>query len=338
MNHPTTTRMLLGPLLQTYFCSYLISQRDLSPRTIRSYRDTFRLFLRFLQRQHRIQPDAVCVDDLDAPRVLAFLKDLEKSRDNCPRSRNARLAAIRSFFRHVAATNPLLLSLAQRVLAIPMKRFDRNAVSHLTREQMQAILDAPGATTLAGRRDRLLLLLLYNTGARVSEIANLQVQDVRLESSSCVHILGKGRKKRSVPLWQETAKLLRQWLRRAKVTPESPLLPNARGAFISRSGVAQRLRLAVARASAKDPALKSVHVSPHTVRHTTAMHLLQSGVDLSMIAMWLGHESIQTTHQYLDADLEAKREALGYLESPTPRRKRSSSVKPLMRFLEDLGV
>ena len=141
MNHPTTTRMLLGPLLQTYFCSYLISQRDLSPRTIRSYRDTFRLFLRFLQRQHRIRPDAVCVDDLDALRVLAFLKDLEKSHNNCPRSRNARLAAIRSFFRHVAATNPLLLSLAQRVLAIPMKRFNRNAVSHLTREQMQAILD-----------------------------------------------------------------------------------------------------------------------------------------------------------------------------------------------------
>jgi integrase/recombinase XerD len=338
MNHPTTTRMLLGPLLQTYFCSYLISQRDLSPRTIRSYRDTFRLFLRFLQRQHRIQPDAVCVDDLDAPRVLAFLKDLEKSRDNCPRSRNARLAAIRSFFRHVAATNPLLLSLAQRVLAIPMKRFDRNAVSHLTREQMQAVLDAPEATTFAGQRDRLLLLLLYNTGARVSEIANLQVQDVRLESSSCVHILGKGRKKRSVPLWQETAKLLRQWLRRASVTPESPLLPNARGTFISRSGVAQRLRLAVARAAAKHPAIRSIRVSPHTIRHTTAVHLLQSGVDLSMIAMWLGHESIQTTHQYLDADLEAKKKALAFLEPPRPSNKRSLPVKPLMRFLEDLGV
>ena len=337
MNHPTATRMLLGPLLQTYFCSYLISQRDLSPRTIRSYRDTFRLFLRFLQRQHRIQPDAVCVDDLDAPRVLAFLKDLEKSRDNCPRSRNARLAAIRSFFRHVAATNPLLLSLAQRVLAIPMKRFDRNAVSHLTREQMQAILDAPGTGTLAGQRDRLLLLLLYNTGARVSEIANLQVKDVRLESSSCVHILGKGRKKRSVPLWQETAKLLRQWLRRATVMPESPLLPNARGTFISRSGVAQRLRLAVVRAAAKHPCIRSIRVSPHTIRHTTAMHLLQSGVDLSMIAMWLGHESIQTTHQYLDADLEAKRKALAFLESPRPTNKRSLAGTPLMRFLEDLG-
>lgn len=336
MNRPTATRLLLGPLLHTYFCSYLIGQRDLSPRTISSYRDTFRLFLRFLQQQHRIQPDAVCVDDMDAPRVLAFLKDLEKSRANCPRSRNARLAAIRSFFRHAAAANPLLLPVAQRVLAIPMKRFDRNTVGHLTREQMQAVLDAPEATTLAGQRDRLLLLLLYNTGARVSEIADLKVQDVCLESRSSVHILGKGRKRRSVPLWRETAKLLRQWLRRARVMPESPLLPNARGTFMSRSGVAQRLRLAVARASAKNPALKSVHVSPHTIRHTTAMHLLQSGVDLSMIAMWLGHESIQTTHQYLDADLESKREALDYLEPPQRRGKRSSPAKPLFRFLDDL--
>ena len=274
MNHPTATRMLLGPLLQTYFCSYLISQRDLSPRTIRSYRDTFRLFLRFLQRQHRIQPDAVCVDDLDAPRVLAFLKDLEKSRDNCPRSRNARLAAIRSFFRHVAATNPLLLSLAQRVLAIPMKRFDRNAVSHLTREQMQAILDAPGTGTLAGQRDRLLLLLLYNTGARVSEIANLQVKDVRLESSSCVHILGKGRKKRSVPLWQETAKLLRQWLRRATVMPESPLLPNCawhiHKPFWSRATPPSRRRASGSQTPLYtiDPRVATYH-SPHN-RHASA--------------------------------------------------------------------
>ena len=336
MNRPTATRLLLGPLLQTYFYSYLIGQRDLSPRTISSYRDTFRLFLRFLQQQHRIQPDAVCVDDMDAPRVLAFLKDLEKSRDNCPRSRNARLAAIRSFFRHVAAANPLLLPVAQRVLAIPMKRFVRNTVGHLTREQMQALLDAPEATTLAGQRDRLLLLLLYNTGARVSEIADLKVQDVCLESRSSIHILGKGRKLRSVPLWRETAKLLRQWLWRDRVMPESPLLPNARGTFMSRSGVAQRLRLAVARASAKHPDLKSVHVSPHTIRHTTAMHLLQSGVDLSMIAMWLGHESIQTTHQYLDADLESKRESLKYLEPPRTRRKQSSPAKPLMRFLDGL--
>jgi integrase/recombinase XerD len=336
MKRFTAPRVLLGPVLQTYFCSYLIGQRDLSPRTITSYRDTFRLFLRFLQQQYRIQPDAVCVDDIDAPRVLAFLKDLEKSRDNCARSRNARLAAIRSFLRHVAAANPLLLSVAQSVLAIPMKRFDRITVGHLTREQMQAVLDAPDAVTLTGRRDRLLLLLLYNTGARVSEITGLKVQDICLESSSSVHIVGKGRKHRSVPLWRETVKLLRPWLRRAGVMPESPLLPNARGGPMSRAGVAHRLQLAVTHASTNHTALRTVRVSPHTIRHTTAMHLLQSGVELAMIAMWLGHESIQTTHQYLDADLESKKKALEYLESPRVRGKRSSPPKPLMQFLERL--
>lgn len=338
MKTATAPRVPLGPALRTYFCSYLISQRDLSPRTVRSYGDTFRLLLRFLQQRYRMKPEALCVDDLDATRVLAFLEDLEKSRDNCARSRNARLAAIRSFLRHATAANPLLLPIAQRVLAIPMKRFDRNTARHLTREQTQAILDAPEAVTLVGQRDRLLLMLLYNTGARVSEIAGLKVQDVCLESRASVHILGKGRKRRSVPLWRETVKLLRQWLRRTKARPDSPLLPNACGETMSRSGVAQRLRLAVADASIKCPALKSTRVSPHTIRHTTAMHLLQSGVDLSMIAMWLGHESIQTTHQYLNADLESKREALKYLEPPQLRRirGRQAPTKPLMRFLAEL--
>jgi integrase/recombinase XerD len=336
MKSPAIPKVPLGPMLRTYFCSYLISQRDLSPRTIRSYRDTFRLLLRFLQQKHGIQPDALCVDDMDASRMLAFLEDLEKSRRNCARSRNARLAAIRSFLRHATAANPLLLPVAQRVLAIPMKRFDRTTIRHLTRDQMQAVLDAPDAVTLAGQRDRLLLLLLYNTGARVSEIAGLKVQDVCLESRSSVHVFGKGRKRRSVPLWRETVTLLRQWLRQTRGKPDSPLLPNARGGPMSRSGVAQRLRLAVTNASAKHPGLQSIRVSPHTIRHTTAMHLLQSGVDLSVIAMWLGHESIQTTHQYLDADLETKREALEYLEPPRLRRQRPSPTKPLMRFLEDL--
>jgi site-specific recombinase XerD len=323
-------------VLRTYFCSYLIGQRDLSPRTISSYRDTFRLLLRFLQHRYRIQPDTLCVDDMDAPRVLAFLADLEQSRGNCARSRNVRLAAIRSFLRHAAVTDPLVLPVAQRVLAIPRKRSDRATIGHLTREQMQAVLDAPDMGTRTGQRDRLLLLLLYNTGARVSEIAALKVQDLSLESSAWARIRGKGRKLRSVPLWRQTAKLLRPWLRRGGVTPESPLLPNARGESMSRSGVAQRLRLAVARAAAKHPALRSTRVSPHIIRHTTAMHMLQSGVDLAGIAMWLGHESLQTTHQYLDADLESKRRTLACLESPRVRQQRTSQAKPLMRFLEEL--
>ena len=205
----------LGPVLRRYFCEYLVSQRDLSPQTIGSYSDTFRLLLRFLERRYRVKPDAVCVDDLDASRVLAFLDDLEQKRGNKARTRNNRLAAIRSFIRHVAGVNPLLLPLAQRVLAIPAKRFERAYVGYLTREQMQAILDAPDVTTFSGQRDRVLLMLLYNTGARVSEIAGLQVQDVSLESRISVHIRGKGRKNRSVPLWRQTVKMLRSWLRKS---------------------------------------------------------------------------------------------------------------------------
>ena len=336
MTATPTRKVLLGPALQSYFCSYLISQRDLSQRTIRSYRDTFRLLLRFLERQVGIQPDALCVDDLDAPQILAFLTDLEKSRGNCVRSRNARLAAIRSFLRHAVAVDPLLLSVAQRVLAIPMKRFDRPVIGHLTPEQMQAILDAPDKATFADQRDRLLLMLLYNTGVRVSEIAEIKVQDVCLHPQASIHIRGKGRKHRAVPLWRQTVMLLRPWLRRTGVTPESPLLPNARGGSMSRSGIAQRLRRAVVRATTKCPTLVSARVSPHTIRHTTAMHLLQSGVDLSVIAMWLGHESIQTTHQYLDADLESKRQALACLNPPRIRQLHKSPIKPLMRFLEEL--
>ena len=336
MSVPDITKVPLGPALQAYFCSYLIGQRDLSPRTIHSYRDTFRLLLRFLQHRHGIRPDALCVDDLDASRVLAFLADLETSRGNCARSRNTRLAAIRSFLRHAAAHNPLLLPVVQRVLAIPEKRFDRVSVGHLTPEQMQAVLNAPDMVTHAGQRDQLLLMLLYNTGARVSEIATLKVQDVCLESRASIHLHGKGRKQRSVPLWRKTVRLLRPWLRRGGITPDSPLLPNARGEPMSRSGIAQRLRLAVTRAATQDPSLRSAHVSPHTIRHTTAMHMLQSGVDLSVIAMWLGHESIQTTHQYLNADLESKRQALACLEAPRVRQRRRSTTKPLMQFLEDL--
>jgi site-specific recombinase XerD len=201
---------------------------------------------------------------------------------------------------------------------------------------MQAVLDAGNGATLVGQRDQLLLLLLYNTGARVSEIAALKVQDIGLESSAAVHIHGKGRKQRSVLLWQETVQLLRPWLRRGGITPDSPLLPNARGGTMSRSGIALRLRLATARAAAKQPSLRSVRVSPHLIRHSTAMHMLQSGVDLAGIAMWLGHESIQTTHQYLDADLESKRQALACLEPPRIRRQRRSAAKPLMRFLKEL--
>ncbi len=326
----------LAPLLQNYFCSHLIGQRDLSRRTIHAYRDTFRLLLKFLAHRFKLMPEALRVSDLDPPRVLAFLDDLEQSRGNGVRTRNARLVAIHSFMRYIASVEPSLLNVAQRILAIPAKRFDRPSIGHLTRQQMQAILDAPNAATRGGQRDRLLLMMLYNTGARVSEVAALHVHDVRLDSQATVQLHGKGRKNRAVPLWRSTTRLLRQWLKDTGAAPESPLFPNARGEPMSRHGIAQRLATAVARASKKLPGLGNIRVTPHKIRHSTAMHLLQSGVDLSVIAMWLGHEHIETTHQYLDADLESKKQALACLDSPRLHRYRRSAPKPLLQFLEGL--
>jgi integrase/recombinase XerD len=330
------SKVPLGPILQRYFCEYLVCQRDLSQNTITSYRDTFRLLLEFLKRRYRIQPDRICVDDLDAPHVLAFLDDLERRRNNTARSRNARRAALRCFLRYAAAAEPQLLPVAQRVLAIPAKRFERASVRYLTREQMQAILDLPDVATFSGRRDRALLLLLYNTGARASEIAGLRIQDLILQSRVSVHIRGKGRKNRSMPLWPKTARLLRAWLQELDGAPDSPLLPNTRGQGLTRSGIAQRLRQAVQRARSQEPSLRALRISPHLIRHTTAMHLLQSGVDLSVIAMWLGHESTQTTHQYLDADLELKKQALACLEQPGVRKSSRPHDDGIMRFLNGL--
>jgi len=334
--HPVTGGNPLGPALQRYFCHYLIGQRNLSPRTISSYRDCFKLLIRFLEQHRGIRPDVLGMADLDAPNILAFLEDLERRRHNAVRSRNARLAAIRAFVRHAASEDPLLLPVSQRVCSIPPKRFERASVGSLTREQMQAILEAPDASTHSGLRDRVLLLLMYNTGARVSEIATLRVADLHLEGGGYVQIQGKGRKQRSVPLWRQTLKLLKRWLQQTGASPQAPLLPNAGGQPMTRAGIAQRLERALTIAAKAEPSLLKINVSPHTIRHTTAMHLLQSGVDLSVIAMWLGHESIQTTHQYLDADLITKKQALATLQTPRLPRTRRTVAQPIMRFLEGL--
>ncbi|MBA3541213.1 MAG: tyrosine-type recombinase/integrase [Deltaproteobacteria bacterium] len=334
MKAATTGDELLGPPLRRYFCEYLINQRRLSPRTIAAYRDTFRLLLAFFERRRR-KPENLRVRDVDADCVLAFLDDLERTRRNCARTRNARLAAIRSFMRFAVAGDPPLLPIAQRVLAIPSKRFERGVVKHLTPNQVQSLLDAPDSATWTGLRDRVLVTLLYNTGARVSELAGLQVGDLRLEAGA-VHLRGKGRKQRTVPLWRQSVVLLRSWLRQTVASPQAPLLPNRRGGHMTRSGIEHRLRVIVERAALKDPTLNRLRLSPHTIRHTTAMHLLQSGVDLSVIAIWLGHESIGTTHQYLDADLETKKGALEHLTAPTIRRARDKRSQPLTEFLRRL--
>jgi integrase/recombinase XerD len=327
---------LLGPILQRYFCDYLIKQRRLSDCTVAAYRDTFKLLLAFLDGKLRIKPDDLQIQSIDADNVLAFLDDLERERRNCARSRNARLAAIRSFFRFAVAADPLLLPIAQRILTIPSKRFERRVIGYLQPSQIQALLDAPDVSTNAGLRDRVLLTLMYNTGARVSEVAGLKVSDLRLDAGAAVHLHGKGRKDRTVPLWRESVRLLRGWLKKTRATPDAPLLPNSRGGHMSRSGIEHRLGVILERATKKDPEFRNLQLSPHTIRHTTAMHLLQSGVDLSLIAMWLGHESIETTHKYLDADLESKKRALERLHSPTVRRSGRRAQPRLVTFLQRL--
>lgn len=323
-------------LLQEFFCQRLIGQRNVTARTVAAYRDSFRLLLRYAESRLRRSPVAITLDDLDAPLILGFLDHLEQERGNCVRSRNLRLVAIRSFLRYAAHRDPTALPTIQRVLAIPMKRFDRPLLGFLSREEMEAILKAPDRTTWSGQRDHVMLTMFYNTGARVSEVITLRVGDLDLDHGASVRIHGKGRKQRSTPLWPSTAKLLREWLRRVGPDPEAPLFPNRHGRPLSRSGVEQRLKVAVTIAEESCPSLRNRRISPHSVRHTTAMHLLQSGVDLTVIALWLGHESPATTHQYIEADLAMKERALQSLQQPPDKGQRFRPSDRLLAFLDGL--
>jgi site-specific recombinase XerD len=326
----------LARLLQRFFCERLIEQQHASARTLRSYRDTFRLLLAFAEQCRHCDVATLCLQDLSAELVLAFLNHLETERHNAIRTRNARLAAIRAFLHYAALQEPGALATIQPVLAIPMKRFERPLIGFLSREEIEAILAAPETTTWSGRRDRLLLLLLYNTGARVSEVIGLCRRDLDLSQRTAVHLHGKGRKDRAVPLWKRTAAHLRDWLRSLPVEPSQPLLPNRFGRPMSRSGVAQRLQRAVETGAVSCPSLRRRPVSPHMIRHTTAMHLLQSGVDLAVIALWLGHEDVATTHQYLEADLDMKEQALATLQPPTITTPRYQPKADVLAFLDSL--
>jgi site-specific recombinase XerD len=260
---------------------------------------------------------------------------LESERHNVIRSRNARFAALRSFLGFAAQKEPAALGTIQAVLALPMKRFERPLLGYLTREEIEAVLDAPDGTTWCGQRDRVMLATLYNTGARVSELISLTVGNVVLGSCAYVHLKGKGRKQRTVPLWRTTSNGLRQWFKTYPRPADQPLFPNRTGGLMTRTGVTDRLQLAVATAAQHCPTLKR-NISPHAVRHSTAMHLLQAGVDMSVIALWLGHESIETTHIYVEADLAMKERALGAMQAPSIKPMRFRPSKDVLAFLEGL--
>ena len=330
----TTTSPTVGPLVQAFFAEHLLGHKRASPQTVGSYRDAFRLLLDFLRVQTGTEPVALRLADLDAPIVLAFLDHLEQGRNNAVKSRNVRLAAIRSFFRFVALREPDSLGLATRVLAIPTKRATRTLVNYLTRAEMDAIIAAPDRTAWAGRRDHALLLTLYNTGARVSEITGLRRSDVQFGTSPTVQLHGKGRKERIVPLWARTARVLQAWSHELGDTPDGIVFPNARHRRITRHGVIYLLQQAVQ--LAPWVTLGTKRVSPHVIRHTTAMHLLQAGVEITVIALWLGHESIETTHMYVEADLAMKQQALGKIAPLGGGARRFKPDDGLMAFLARL--
>jgi site-specific recombinase XerD len=323
-------------LLQDFFLRRLIDQRGASARTVESYRDAFTLLLRYTEATTGTPAARLALADLDAPLILDFLDHLERDRGNTARTRNARLAAIHSFMRYASLRDPLALPVAARVLAIPAKRFDRPLLGYLTRDEVAAVLAAPDPGTWSGRRDRVMLATLYNTGARVSEITALRVGDVLTERRHAITLHGKGRRQRAIPLWPATTRQLRDWLADNDLPPHAPAFPNRDRKPLTRSGVSDRLARAVATAQQTCPSLRGQHVSPHTLRHTTVMHLLQSGTDITVIALWLGHADPATTHQYLAADLAIKEAALRRLHPPDVPLARFHPDDQLLAFLDQL--
>jgi len=326
----------LQELLIRFFNEHLGQHRQVSRHTILAYRDTFRLLLGFLKRTYHVCPATLELSGLKPERVLAFLTHLEQHRANSVRSRNARLAAIRSFAHYAEDTlGPDLPEAMRRLLAIPIKRYTQPILGFLTRAEVQAVLAAAGESW-TGRRDYLLFLLLYNTGARISEILALRVRDVLASDGRSLDLRGKGRKQRCVPLWRNTQTRLRRWIKQNRAQPESPLLSNRFGQPLTRSGAAWQLRQILRRAAVTMPSLGRRRISPHTFRHSTAMHLLQGGVAPEIIALWLGHESPNTTHLYIEADLKMKRQALEVLVPPKSKKTTKPQKDPLIRILDNL--
>ena len=323
-------------LLERFFTERLLRQRQASPHTVASYRDTFRLLVQFAQQRLHKAPCALAMEDLDTPFLGDFLEHLEKNRGNGARSRNVRLAAIHSFFRYVALHEPEYLALVQRVLAMPSKRYVRRPVEFLTAVEVEALLAAPDVTTWGGRRDRTLLLFAIQTGLRAAELIGLRCEDIAFGSGAHVRCRGKGRKERCTPLRADTVAALRIWLQERQGQPADPLFPNAHGVPLSHDGLAYLLAKHLIKAREACPSLGNKRVTAHTLRHTAAMELLHNGTDRAVIALWLGHESVETTYIYLHADLELKEEALARTTPSNARLPRYRPDDELLAFLKSL--
>jgi site-specific recombinase XerD len=326
----------LAPLLERFFTDRLMRQRAASPHTISSYRDTFRQFLIFAQQRLHQRPSRLHIEQIDAPLIVAFLDKLEKQRGLSVRSRNLRLTALHSFFHYLAFELPTHAAQIQRVLAIPSKRFARTLVSFLDRSEVDALLAAPDLSTWSGRRDHAFILTAVQTGLRLSEMTGLKQEDVILGVGAHLRVIGKGRKERCVPLAKSTRTVLQAWLRETPCSNEGVLFPSARGKRLSVHGVQYLLNKHRMIAAKVCPSLKQKRITVHRLRHTMAMDLLQAGVDRSVIALWLGHESVETTQIYLEATLAMKEQALAKTIPPQGKTGRYQPGDRLLGFLNSL--
>lgn len=327
---------LLAPTLEAFFTDRLIRQRRASPRTIAAYRDAFRLLISYAHRQTAKTPSQLDLADLDAPLIGAFLDHLEHDRHNAVRTRNARLAAIHSLFRYAALCHPEHAAVIERVLAIPPKRFERALVTFLNQDEIDSLLAVPDRSTWLGRRDHALLLVAIQTGLRVSELVGLRCGDAVLTTGAHVRCVGKGRKQRCTPLTKECVAVLREWLRERSGEPGEPLFPTRQGKQLSTDAVSWLVNKHTAGAAADCPSLRTKKVTPHVLRHTSAMLLRSVGVDTSVIALWLGHEGIETTQIYLHADLAIKEQALARTAPIGTAPGRYRPPDDLLAFLDSL--
>lgn len=326
----------LAPTLQKFFSDRLLTQLQVSPATVAAYRNTFRLLLGFIADSKNLAPANLDFTDLDAPTIGAFLTYLETGRGNSIRSRNARLAAIHSLFRFAALQHPEHADLISRVLAIPQKRFERAIVTFLAKEEVEAILTIPDQDTWIGRRDHALLLLAVQTGLRVAELTGLRRNDVVLTTGAHVRCRGKGRKQRSTPLTASTVTTLREWLKANDAPPDSPLFPSRHGTPLSTDAVEWLVKKYATAAASHCPSLATRRITPHVLRHSTAMFLREAGVDISVIALWLGHESIASTQIYMHADLAIKQRALDRTTPPDVAPNRYLPSDSLLAYLDAL--
>ena len=323
----------LAPHLSTFLREHLPRERRASPHTCEAYAYSFQLLVCFAARRLSVKPSQLEVEQLDAPLILAFLEHIENERGNSARTRNARLAAINAFFRFLEYRLAACLDQSRRIHAIPMKKADEALIDYLTRDELQALLDAPDPSTAPGVRDRSMLHLAFAAGLRVSELTSLRMDQVDLQTLSSIHVMGKGRRERVLPLWKETAIVLKAWLRVRPPDRDAELFLNAVGTAMTRSGFAYILAKHVAAAARQQPSIAKKRITPHTLRHTCAMHTLQATRDVRKVSLWLGHASLQSTEIYLRADPTEKLEALAAMAPPMLRRGHFRAPDKLMAML-----